>query len=78
MGKIKKLDLFPVPAQSSLNIQANVSGQTELQIIDGLGRVRKTRVLADGNNAFALPIDDLQAGIYFLKLAEESRIFMKE
>ena len=78
MGKIKKLDFFPVPAQGSLNIQANVSGQTELQIIDGLGRVRKTRVLADGNNAFALPIDDLQAGIYFLKLAEESRIFMKE
>jgi hypothetical protein len=77
-GKIKNMEFFPVPASTILNVQVNVTNQTILQIVDISGRLRKTKILSGGNNAFNLAIDDLITGIYFLKVGDESRMFIKE
>ena len=77
-GKIKKLDFFPVPASTGLNIQLDVLAQTNLLIADAAGRTRKTKAVAKGNNAFTLDISDLEPGIYFLKIENETKTFIKE
>ena len=77
-GKIKSLELFPIPATSVLRIQLNALHQTSLQIVDIGGRILKTKPLAEGNNAFNLAIDDLKPGTYFLRIGDESKMFIKE
>jgi hypothetical protein len=77
LNKIESLAFFPVPATSNLTIQLNVKAATELQIIDVAGSVRKTKMVAQGANAFSLDITDLHAGLYFLKADDENRLFIK-
>ena len=77
-GKTKSLEFFPVPATNVLHVQLNVVNQSNLQIIDIAGRVIKTKPLMQGNNAFNLAIDDLKAGVYFLRVGNENKMFIKE
>ena len=77
-GTIKSLELFPIPASSVLRIQLNTLTETSLQIVDIGGRILKTKLLAEGNNAFNLAIDDLKPGTYFLRIGDQSKMFVKE
>ena len=77
-GKTKSLDFFPVPATNVLHVQLNVVNQSNLQIIDIAGRVIKTKPLVQGNNAFNLSIYNLKAGVYFLRVGDENKMFIKE
>jgi hypothetical protein len=78
IGKIKSLDVFPTPASNVLNIQLRNAEQTNVQLIDVSGIVRKTVAVPAGENAFQLYIGDLLPGMYVVRAGEERKVVIKQ
>ena len=78
LAKDKGLHVFPVPASDVLYVQTNNPEKKVMQLIDAMGRISKCLNLAEGSHAFALQIHDLKAGVYYLKMGAESKMFVKQ
>jgi hypothetical protein len=65
--------VYPNPAEHEINISVSseIQGMINMQIIDMNGRVVKARnemTISAGNNTFQVPVNELAAGIYSLRL----------
>ena len=78
LGRPRVLDVFPVPATTTLFIQLGIQEATKLQLVDISGIVRKTVMAPAGETSFSLPISDLNAGIYFLVAGAERKMIIKK
>ena len=67
----KALSLYPNPVKSVLNISANLEGRTEVKILDLNGRTVKHYVI-NGMNTLRLNVNDLQSGVYFVHVSNET------
>lgn len=81
-----KLNVYPNPATSTLNLDLNIKNGSKgnITIIDALGKTVYTNVMAlnSGNNFKSINISSLKQGLYFVKiLTEDDQIvsrFIKE
>ena len=65
------LSLYPNPTQSVLNLSADLQGRTEVKVLDLQGRTVKHYVV-NGLSALRLNVSDLQSGVYFLFVSNET------
>jgi hypothetical protein len=71
--------LFPNPAKSLITISSNIIGNTKItyEVVDVLGKVILTNDNNNSNN-FAININDLNSGIYFLRLQVNNSVVVKK
>ena len=65
------LSLYPNPTQSVLNLSADLQGRTEVKVLDLQSRTVKHYVV-NGLSALRLNVSDLQSGVYFLSVSNET------
>jgi len=70
------INVWPIPARGSLNfsIKSAASDDVYVSVIDQLGRiVKKTEIkITAGENDFKMDMQDVNAGIYFIKVQGET------
>ncbi len=69
-SKDEILNLFPNPSHSTLNINTTLASGilATITIYDLLGREKKTEALTSENGSFKISVEDMNGGIYFLKV----------
>ena len=65
------LSLYPNPAKSVLSINAEMTGKTEVKVIDLSGRTVK-HFVANNLNAMRLNVSNLPSGVYFVSVSNEA------
>jgi hypothetical protein len=65
------LSLYPNPIKDLLNLSANFESRTEVSIFDLQGRTMKHYVV-NGLNTLRLNVSDLQGGVYFIRVSNET------
>lgn len=65
------LNLYPIPTHSVLNLNADLQGRTEVRVLDMNGRTVKHYVV-NGLNEMRLNVSDLQSGVYFIRVSNET------
>lgn len=79
------LELWPNPVSEEINLSliGSRSNRLQLSVIDLNGRVVKSssNAIAKGNNRYSLPVNDLESGMYLLRISNDnneiSRRFVK-
>lgn len=78
VAKQNDFALYPNPAKSQITISSTIIGSTKInyEVVDVLGKV----ILMNDNNAnnFTININDLNSGIYFLRLQINNSIVVKK
>ncbi|AFC25887.1 M43 family zinc metalloprotease [Saprospira grandis] len=72
---LEAIRLQPNPAREQINLlfYSNYNSEIQIEIVDALGRqiTPPTRVsVSEGENQFQFPLQDLAAGIYFLRIQQ--------
>ncbi len=62
------LDIFPNPASSVTNLNIKGSKDTQILILNSLGKVIKEVQMK--SELTSLPVDDLNAGLYIIKVKD--------
>ena len=73
--KAIEIDIFPNPASELLTIKIrNLSGQTNVTLINSFGLVLKKREFYNDGNSYQVDFDiaDLQSGVYFVAVVSEN------
>ena len=65
------LSLHPNPTHNVLNLNGNLQGRTEVRVLDMNGRTVKHYVV-NGLNEMRLNVSDLQSGVYFIRVSNET------
>ena len=65
------LNLYPIPTHNVLNLNADLQGRTEVMVLDMNGRTVKHYVV-NGLNEMRLNVSDLQSGVYFIRVSNET------
>ncbi len=65
------LSLYPNPTHNVLNLNADLQGRTEVMVLDMNGRTVKHFVV-NGLNEMRLNVSDLQSGVYFIRVSNET------
>ena len=65
------LSLYPNPTHNVLNLNADLQGRTEVRVLDMNGRTVKHYVV-NGLNEMRLNVSDLQSGVYFIRVSNET------
>lgn len=69
------VNLYPNPAKEFINlmISGNISDKAEMQIVDYTGRVIANELitLQNNQNTIIYPVNELQSGVYFIRLIHE-------
>ena len=65
------LSLYPNPTHNVLNLNADMQGHTEVMVLDMNGRTVKHYVV-NGLNEMRLNVSDLQSGVYFIRVSNET------
>lgn len=65
------LSLYPNPTHNVLNLNADLQGHTEVMVLDMNGRTVKHYVV-NGLNEMRLNVSDLQSGVYFIRVSNET------
>ena len=68
---LAKLSLYPNPTHNVLNLNADLQGRTEVMVLDMNGRTVKHYVV-NGLNEMRLNVSDLQSGVYFIRVSNET------
>ncbi|NVO03565.1 MAG: T9SS type A sorting domain-containing protein, partial [Bacteroidetes bacterium] len=78
--KEKQISIYPNPVNEIVNIDYKVydEKETEIIIIDLMGRVLKIRKLKVENRIITIDVSDLKSGIYFLKIHTNKEILAKK
>jgi hypothetical protein len=64
-------NLYPIPTHNVLNLNADLQGRTEVMVLDMNGRTMKHYVV-NGLNEMHINVSDLQSGVYFIRVSNES------
>jgi hypothetical protein len=70
------LSLFPVPASSELNVKINRNANLEVLSLDGKLVMSNVNLSFQGINT--LDLQDLQNGIYLVRVISEGSVFSKK
>lgn len=73
-NKMSSVTMFPNPAQNTLELTSEYSGNNEVQIINSLGQIVKEFSF---ESTTIVDIEDLNAGVYFVKISGENAITKK-
>ena len=65
------LNLYPNPVKNVLHISADWQGRTEVKFFDMNGRTVK-HFVANGLNEMRVNVSDLQSGVYFIRVSNET------
>ena len=65
------LSLYPNPTHNVLNLNADLQGHTEVMVLDMNGKTVKHYVV-NGLNEMRLNVSDLQSGVYFIRVSNET------
>lgn len=65
------LSLYPNPTHNVLNLNADLQGHTEVMVLDMNGRTVKHYVV-NGLNEMRLNVSDLQSGVYFIRVSNDT------
>lgn len=65
------LNLYPIPTHNVLNLSAELQGHTEVMVLDMNCRTVKHFVV-NGMNEMRLNVSDLQSGVYFIRVSNET------
>lgn len=65
------LSLYPNPTHNVLNLNADLQGHTDVMVLDMNGRTVKHYVV-NGLNEMRLNVSDLQSGVYFIRVSNET------
>ena len=65
------LSLYPIPTHNVLNLNADLQGRTEVMVLDMNDRTVKHYVV-NGLNEMRLNVSDLQSGVYFVRVSNET------
>jgi len=65
------LSLYPNPTHNVLNLNADLQGRTEVMVLDMNGKTVKHYVV-NGLNEMRLNVSDLQSGVYFIRVSNET------
>ena len=65
------LSLYPNPTHNVLNLNADLQGRTKVMVLDMNGRTVKHYVV-NGLNEMRLNVSDLQSGVYFIRVSNET------
>ena len=65
------LSLYPNPTHNVLNLSADLQGRTEVMVLDMNGRTVKHYVV-NGMNEMRLNVSNLQSGVYFIRVSNET------
>ena len=65
------LNLYPIPTHDVLNLNADLQGRTEVMVLDMNSRIVKHYVV-NGMNEMRLNVSDLQSGVYFIRVNNET------
>ena len=65
------LSLYPNPTHNVLNLNADLQGHTEVMVLDMNGKTVKHYVV-NGLNEMRLNVNDLQSGVYFIRVSNET------
>ena len=65
------LNLYPNPVKNVLHISADWQGRTEVKFFDVNGRTVK-HFVANGLNEMRVNVSDLQSGVYFIRVSNET------
>ena len=68
---LASLSLYPNPTHNVLNLNADLQGHTEVMVLDMNGRTVKHYVV-NGLNEMRLNVSDLQSGVYFIRVSNET------
>ena len=73
-NEISSVTMFPNPAQNTLELTSEYSGNNKVQIISSLGQIVKEFSF---ESATTVDIEDLNAGVYLVKISGENAIIKK-
>ena len=73
-NEMSSVTMFPNPAQNTLELTSEYSGNNEVQIINSLGQIVKEFSF---ESTTIVDIEDLNAGIYIVKIAGDNTITKK-
>ena len=65
------LSLYPNPTHNVLNLNTDLQGRTDVMVLDMNGRTVKHYVV-NGLNEMRLNVSDLQSGVYFIRVSNET------
>jgi expansin (peptidoglycan-binding protein) len=66
--------VYPNPANASVTF-AGITGATEIQIVNSIGRVVATHVLSGATDEISLNISGLASGLYIAKMSNGSNVY---
>jgi hypothetical protein len=69
------IKIYPSPAQNYINIESQLTGQTQLELTSMTGQQLKN--VSFRGNSYILNIEDLDAGIYILRIVIDNQQFAK-
>lgn len=75
MAAANTVKVFPNPAQTSVNINFEYNGSSNIKIIDMAGRVVKT--VAEASSTNAINVSDLSKGVYMYEIRNENNDLIK-
>ena len=78
---LNALELWPNPVNDAINLSllSARGSRLQLSVIDLNGRVVKStsNAIAKGNNRFNLPVNDLESGMYLLRISDDNNVISR-
>ena len=71
------VSLYPNPASSVVYIQTELTGEATANIVDLTGRLVKSVIISDMQNA-SINVEDVNTGIYFFMIQQENTIIVRK
>jgi hypothetical protein len=72
--------IFPVPFSNFLNIdfKTSLTENSNWEIVNELGQVVRYGSFEQGNQIYSLNLEEINSGLYFLKIYNKSSVFVKQ
>jgi len=78
---LNALELWPNPVNDAINISliGMRSSRIQLSVVDLNGRVVKStsNAITNGNNRYSLPVNDLESGMYLLRISDDNNVISR-
>jgi len=76
--KGEQIKVYPNPCSGVLNIESKTPDETEIKIMDGIGKEVKSQKSKVKSQITTIDINDLKKGIYFLQIKTPQRVLTKK
>jgi hypothetical protein len=77
-NKSANISIYPNPVKESLFFNSGINAPMPLEIADILGKIVLRKDMEKQNSVVEIDVNMIPAGLYFLKLGNEIKKFVKE